>query len=189
MRSMTDQLTTKLAKFFYELVSFIVYDKMRRERKPIKLSVSKLVTLLVEPNQILHPTVQYIPKESLEQARLLHVKFGYIEAETYRRFYEYENELFEVIGTPDKVNRVEGIVEEFKTYRSNGSRIIQMARGKEQLILYCFITGMPRARLTTYDVVNRRVDVFGDFDVTYQRQLYSLNKALHRYVRIRASSR
>ena len=78
-----------------------------------KLGVSRIVSILF------YNPLQRVPEEILAEGTAIHNRLGFSGTTTYRRFYEFEDELYEIIGMPDRITE-DGYVEELKTSSRGG---------------------------------------------------------------------
>ena len=144
--------------------------------------VHTLVNLLYSPQNIL--SNKKIPQKVVENGNVVHLKLGYVGDEVFKRYYRIGDYLFEIIGSPDKINTEEGCVEELKTYKTDRTREIQKDRGRLQLMFYSWLTGLNCAKLILYDTVNGRLEtIYYRFSEEEIKDI--LEKALQKYIKLK----
>lgn len=143
-----------------------------------KVRVTKLVNILLDPNSLIDDPFRWIPKAELAAGSLLHFRFGYGGSDLYMRLFEYEGELYQVRGAPDKVLD-DGTVEEFKTYKRR-SKIKQEKRARLQIQFYGWLTGSKKGRITLYGRDTEKTSYI-DVKLSHKKAQRMLNEAMRRY--------
>ena len=62
-----------------------------------RIGVSKIVSILF------YNPLQRVSEDVLSEGTMIHNRLGFSGTTTYRRFYEFEGELYEIIGMPDRI--------------------------------------------------------------------------------------
>jgi hypothetical protein len=150
--------------------------------KYYRIGVHTLVDLLYSPTNILNN--KKIPQKVAEEGNFIHLRLGYVGSEMFKKYYRTGDYLFEIIGTPDKINTEEGCVEELKTYKTDRTKEIQKERGRLQLIFYSWLTGLNCAKLILYNTVENKIETI-QYNFTEHEIKDFLEKALQKYIKLR----
>lgn len=113
-----------------------------------KIRTSKIVLLLLDPSALLYGS--FGPREAMEAGQMLHYRFGYGDSDTYRRMYEHAGEIYQILGTPDKIVHSEKCIEEFKTYTRRG-KLSQIKRARLQIQIYGWLTNLRKGRIILFN--------------------------------------
>jgi len=105
------------------------------------------------------------PEFVLREGSWLHQRLGYNQTEIFKRYYQYQNELWLVLGCPDKIDEENGVVEELKTYRNHNRKDFFLEVGRSQANIYCWLTGLPRYAVVLYNAQTKEMKkYFYDYD-------------------------
>ena len=128
------------------------------ERKNI-LTVSQIINLLFYKTDEITRT-EVISPELLREGKRLHSRFGFDNAEIYKRFiYDPKTkEWWLILGCPDRIENREGKVMELKTYLNAKFPIQLKEIGKIQAMLYCWLTGLPKWELWGYSSYKNKIE-------------------------------
>jgi hypothetical protein len=147
--------------------------------KYYRVGVHTLVDLLYSPENLIKKGYQKQP-----EGVTIHLKLGYVGSETFKKYYITGDYLFEIVGSPDKIDRREGCVEELKTYSNERSKEIQKERGRLQLIFYSFLTGLNCAKLVLYGTTDNKIETI-QYSFTEREIKETIEKALQKYIKLR----
>lgn len=134
-----------------------------------KMSISEISSLVVyEPrlNVFLPDNV----RKAIEKGKFLHLKYGFTNAQTFSRIQKVNDELIEIVGTPDKIEKDKGIVTEFKTFTSQESYLQIVRSATIQILGYEFLTGLEKGQIIIFDLNANKVKETRE--VLYKQELF-----------------